>query len=850
MPTRIIVVGHGMVGQRFLESLTQDGPADFAITMLAEEPRLAYDRVNLTKYFSGSSVEDLTLTSREFFDKNGIELHSGDPVASIDRGGKRVITKSGAEYEYDVLILATGSSPFVPPIPGKDRPGVFVYRTIEDLEAISEAGKNSTRGVVIGGGLLGLEAAKALKDLGLSTHVVEFAPRLMAVQVDDGGGGLLRSRIEGLGVAVHTGKNTTRIEDGESARHRMHFADGGSLETDVIVISAGIRPRDELAKACGLEVAQRGGIVINGDCRTSDESIFAIGECASYEGRIFGLVAPGYQMARIAAARILGTEEAAFAGADMSTKLKLLGVEVGSIGDAHATTKGARVYSFFDQRKEVYKKLVVDAEGKTLIGAVLVGDTSDYSMWHQTVANAMPLPENPETLLFPAAAASSGAPPANALAALPATAQICSCNNVSKGGICAAIEAGCTTVGALKTKTKAGTTCGGCTPLVTQVLNAELKRRGVSVNTSMCEHFPYTRQQLFHLVRIGELKQFDDVLAKHGKGLGCDICKPAVASILASCWNEFVLKKRHAALQDTNDYFLANMQKDGTYSVVPRVPGGEITPEGLIAIGAVAQKYGLYTKITGGQRIDLFGAQVHQLPLIWKELIDAGFESGHAYGKALRTVKSCVGSTWCRYGVQDSVGMAIDLENRYKGLRAPHKIKFAVSGCTRECAEAQSKDVGVIATEAGWNLYVCGNGGMKPRHADLLARDIDTATLIRYIDRFLMFYIRTGDRLQRTSTWLENLEGGIDYVRKVVCEDSLAIAAELEADMDRVRANYACEWKVAIEDPQTLKRFRHFVNADGTDKNVLFVEERGQIRPATAEERASKPSLSDEGVAA
>jgi nitrite reductase (NADH) large subunit len=842
MQKRIVVVGHGMVGQRFLESLTKDG-GDFSITMLAEEPRLAYDRVNLSKFFSGSSVEDLTLTTREFFDTHGIELHSGDPVSTIDRAGKKVTTKSGAEYEYDILVLATGSTPFVPPIPGRERPGVFVYRTIEDLEAIRDAGANSTRGVVIGGGLLGLEAAKALKDLGLATNVVEFAPRLMAVQVDEGGGGLLRSRIEALGVVVHTGKNTARIEDGEAARHRMIFADGGFLETDVIVISAGIRPRDELAKACGLDVAPRGGICVNGDCRTNDESIYAIGECAAFEGKVFGLVAPGYQMARIAAARIIGAECEAFAGADMSTKLKLLGVEVGSLGDAHAQAPGARVYTFFDQRKEVYKKLVVDAEGKKLLGAVLVGDTADYSMWHQTMMNSMALPENPETMLFPAAAASAGAPPTNALAALPSSAQICSCNNVSKGGLCSAIEAGCTTVGALKTKTKAGTSCGGCTPLVTQILNAELKKRGVSVNASMCEHFPYTRQQLFHLVRIGEIKDFDTLIGKHGKGLGCDICKPAVASILASCWNEFVLKRRNAALQDTNDYFLANMQKDGTYSVVPRVPGGEITADKLIVIGVVAKKYGLYTKITGGQRIDLFGAQVHELPLIWKELIDAGFESGHAYGKALRTVKSCVGSTWCRYGVQDSVGMAIDLEGRYKGLRGPHKIKFAVSGCTRECAEAQSKDVGVIATEAGWNLYVCGNGGMKPRHADLLARDIDTETLIKYIDRFLMFYIRTGDRLQRTSTWLENLEGGIEYVRKVVCEDSLGIGDELVADMDRVRAAYACEWKVAIEDPKTLKRFRHFVNVDEKDKNVLFVEERGQIRPATASERAQAEAV-------
>ena len=432
------------------------------------------------------------------------------------------------------------------------------------------------------------------------------------------------------------------------------------------------------------------------------------------------------------------------------------------------------------------------------------------------------LPEDP-TALFVAP---------KGVAGLPATAQICSCNNVSKGTLCAAIDAGCTTIGALKKSTKAATSCGGCGSLLAQLLKSELASRGVAVTNHLCEHFPYSRQQLFHLIRVGQLKSFGDTLAKHGRGLGCDICKPVVASILASCWNEFVLKRDQAVLQDTNDYFLANMQKDGTYSVVPRVPGGEITPDKLIAIGTVAKKYGLYTKITGGQRIDLFGAQVHQLPLIWRELIDAGFESGHAYGKAVRTVKSCVGSTWCRYGMQDSVGYAIDLENRYKGLRAPHKLKFAVSGCTRECAEAQSKDVGIIATEKSWNLYVCGNGGMKPRHADLLAADLDSATLIRYVDRFLMFYIRTADRLQRTSVWLENLEGGLDYVKQVVIEDTLGIAAELEADMARIIDSYECEWRKAIEDPQTLKRFRHFVNSDRADDNVRFIEERGQIRPA------------------
>jgi nitrite reductase (NADH) large subunit len=831
---KLIVIGHGMVGQRFLEELVAATSA-FQVTVLGEEPRAAYDRVQLSAFFSGKTADELSVVPAGFMQKHGISLRLSERAIAIDRGRKCVRTFSGAELPYDTLVVATGSYPFVPPVPGRDRAGCHVYRTLEDLEAIHEASREAKVGAVIGGGLLGLEAAKALRDLGLETHVVEFAPRLMAVQVDAGGGAVLRAKIEALGVRVHTGANTKSIGPGETARHRLEFADGSALDADVVVFSAGIRPRDELARGAGLAVGERGGIVIDDACRTSDPNVFAIGECALWSGRIFGLVAPGYEMAQAVAHQLAGRSDASFRGADMSTKLKLLGVDVASLGDAHAATPRARAYSFNDERRHVYKKLVVDAEGKRLLGGVLVGDAGDYGTWLQMMLNGMDLPEFPEELLVPR---SSGATPTLAgPAALPATAQICQCNNVTKGAICAAIDAGCTTVGALKSKTKAATACGGCAPLVTQILKAELTRKGVAVDNHLCEHFPYSRQQLFHLVRIGELRSFETLLAKHGRGRGCDLCKPAVASILASCWNEFVLAAKRQPLQDTNDYFLANMQKDGTYSVVPRVPGGEITPDKLIAIGVVARKYGLYTKITGGQRVDLFGAQVHELPLIWKELIAAGFESGHAYGKAMRTVKSCVGSTWCRYGVQDSVGLAIEIENRYKGLRAPHKIKLAVSGCTRECAEAQSKDVGVIATERGWNLYVCGNGGMKPRHADLLATDLDTPTLIRYIDRFLMFYIRTADRLQRTSTWRDNLEGGLDYLKQVVCEDKLGIAAELEADMARVIANYECEWKKAVEDPATLKRFRHFVNSETADDGVVFVGERGQKRPATRAER-------------
>jgi len=836
---RLVVVGNGMVGQRFLEALLAIAPHRFDVEVLCEEPRLAYDRVQLSAFFGGKSAADLALVTEEFFRTNGMVVRLNCRAIGLDRARRCISTADGGEVAYDKLVIASGSYPFVPPLPGRDRPQCFVYRTIEDLEAIRAAGEHSKVGVVIGGGLLGLEAGKALKDLGLETHVVEFAPRLMAVQLDDGGGAVLRKRIEAIGVRVHIGKKTECIVEGKERRHRLQFADGSELEADIVVFSAGIRPRDELAVASGLDTGVRGGIAIDDRCLTSDPDIHAIGECAAWQGKVFGLVAPGYQMAQTAAAQLAGNASAAFKGADMSTKLKLMGVDVASLGDAHAAHAGARSYSFTDERKQIYKKLVVSDDGKRLLGGILVGTSEDYDSWLPMMLNDLPLPVEPEQLILAARAAGAAAPGLG-VAALPDSAQVCSCNSVTKGAICSAVAAGSTTLGALKKSTRAASSCGGCGPLVTQILKAQLARQGHAVDDHLCEHFAHSRQQVFHLVRIGEIRSFEALLKKHGRGRGCEVCKPAVASILASCWNGFVLADERAPLQDTNDYFLANIQKDGTYSVVPRVPGGEITPDKLIAIGVTAKKFRLYTKITGGQRIDLFGARLHELPLIWRDLIAAGFESGHAYGKALRTVKSCVGSTWCRYGVQDSVGLAIELENRYKGLRAPHKIKFGVSGCTRECAEAQSKDVGVIATERGWGLYVCGNGGMKPRHANLLASDLDKATLIRTIDRFLMFYIRTADRLQRTASWLDNLEGGIDYLRQVVCEDSLGAGAEFEADMARVIANYECEWHKAVNEPATLKRFRHFINSERTDAHVVFVEERGQVRPATPDERRAR----------
>ncbi|MEU6053040.1 nitrite reductase large subunit NirB [Streptomyces xanthochromogenes] len=811
-----------MVGQRFLEALAERGATGRArVVVLCEEPRAAYDRVRLTSYFTGTTPDELGLVPADFMRRNAIELHIGDPAESIDRAARTITARSGRTFPYDTLVLATGSFPFVPPVPGKDLPGCFVYRTIEDVLAVEAYAKTATTGTVVGGGLLGLEAAGALSGLGLDTHIVEFAPRLMPAQVDEGGGAALLRTIENMGLTVHTGVGAREITaDDDGHVKGMTLSDSSHLSTDLVIFSAGVRPRDQLARDCGLAVGERGGIVVDAQCRTSDPAVFAIGECAlAADGRVYGLVAPGYDMAETAADTIAGTAERTFTGADLSTKLKLLGVDVASFGDAHGTAEGCLDVVYSDSRSGVYKKLVVSGDG-VLLGGVLVGDADAYGMLRPLTGHVPPVA--PEQLVLPAGL---GAPALLGPESLPDDAVICSCHNVTKGAISA-----CSSLPEAKRRTKAGTGCGSCV----KTIGTLLPRSG---DGGLCGCFARTRQELYEIVLALRISSFTELLDGHGRPAargseGCEICKPAVASILAGLGNGHILDGEQAALQDTNDHFLANLQRNGSYSVVPRIPGGEITPDRLIVIGEVARDFGLYTKITGGQRIDLFGARVEQLPAIWARLVDAGFESGHAYGKSLRTVKSCVGQTWCRYGVQDSVRMAIDLELRYRGLRSPHKLKSAVSGCARECAEARSKDFGVIATAGGWNLYVGGNGGASPRHADLLAQDLTDDELVRLIDRFLMFYISTADRLERTSVWLERIEGGLAHVRDVVVDDSLGICAELEALMAAHVAGYRDEWAETLDDPERLARFVSFVNAPGApDPSIRFVPERGQIKP-------------------
>ncbi|MEU7930328.1 nitrite reductase large subunit NirB [Micromonospora echinofusca] len=814
---RLVVVGNGMVGQRFVDALrARDPQGRWRVTVLAEETRPAYDRVRLSAFFDGAGAEELNLHTPD----DGVELRLGEPATQIDRERRLVRTAAG-EHPYDALVLATGSSAFVPPVAGATLPGVFVYRTLDDLAAIREYARGRRTGAVIGGGLLGLEAANALRLLGLDASVVEFTPRLMPVQVDTAGGAMLRRYVDELGVATHLGVATTALRPGpDGAVAGLELADGTVVEADLVVVAAGIRPRDELARAAGLALGPRGGVLVDDACRSADGRIWAVGECAAVDGTCHGLVAPGYAMAEVVADRLVGGA-ATFPGADTATKLKLLGVDVASFGDAHGTTPGCLDVTFTDPATRVYAKLVLSDDAQTLLGGVLVGDASAYPTLRASVGG--PLPAPPLALLAPAGAPGAGA------GALPAAAQVCSCNAVTRADIDDAIAGGCADVPALKACTRAGTSCGSCVPMLKQLLDAA----GVRQSTALCEHFDASRQELFDIVRVRGIRTFSQLVAEHGRGRGCDICKPVVASILASLGTGHVLDGEQASLQDTNDHFLANLQRDGSYSVVPRIPGGEITPEKLIVIGEVARDFGLYTKITGGQRIDLFGARVEQLPQIWRRLVDAGFESGHAYGKALRTVKSCVGETWCRYGVQDSVGLAVALELRYRGLRAPHKIKSAVSGCARECAEARSKDFGVIATETGWNLYVGGNGGFRPRHADLFATDLSTEALVRLIDRFLMYYVRTADRLQRTAAWIEAMEGGLEHLRAVVVDDSLGLCAELDAAMARHVESYSDEWRDVLEDPVRLRRFASFVNApDVPDPSITFALERGQPVPA------------------
>ncbi len=846
-PRNILVIGGGPAAWRFVRAFLQENSRDQVIVLSAEK-HIPYDRVALEQLFK-EPTKDLTLANPEIWQDPRVNLVLGVSAQSINRKEQTVKADNQETYPYDQLVLATGSRAVKIPIPGSE--AAHVFRTIEDVQTmVSEVARlkkqlgRAPQAIVVGGGLLGLEAAEGLRDLGAEATILDVAPWLLSIEVDQGGGHLVNSLIRQAGIKVETGAfissinlntagevNSVSVADGMGDEAALH-----NLQADLVCMAAGIRPNDDLARKAGLALGERGGVVVNARCQSQDERIWAIGEVACVLGRTWGLVAPANQMAEAVAKNLNGAavEVQEF---DIATKLKFSGLEVGGFGDRRASSDQALEVIYLDPTQNIYQKIVTSPDAKTLLGGVFVGDASPFDSLKPLLGRELPA----EPAAYLSAAGGEGAPDTE----LPDEAILCSCNNISFGSVRSAISQGNQDLPSLKKTTTAGTQCGSCLPLLQKTLEQEMKKLGLSVSKALCEHFEFSRAELFAAVKASDYDDFPSILARFGQGQdGCAICKPTVASILASTKKSYVLDNGRGSLQDTNDRNLANMQKDGTYGVVPRIPGGEITPEKLAVIAQVAGDYGLYTKINGAQRIGLYGARLEQLPQIWARLVEAGFESGQAYGKSLRNVKSCIGSSWCRFGVQDSTTLAIDLEHRYRGLRSPHKFKMGVSGCNRECAEAQNKDVGVIATSKGWNLYVAGNGGATPAHGRLLAQDLDQQTLFTYIDRYLMYYIRTADKLQRTARWAEDLDeqygDAIEHLRQVVIEDKLGICRDLEADMQYHVDSYEDEWAATLKDPQRLRRFRAFVNdPTGQDSHSrMYVLEREQIRPATAQEIA------------
>ncbi|KAI5795278.1 hypothetical protein EDC01DRAFT_78928 [Geopyxis carbonaria] len=861
---RIVVVGLGMVAVAFIEKILKHDAETkrYEIVVIGEEAHVAYNRVGLTSFFEHRRIEDLYLNPTEWYTSHPDTLHHtlSTRVTAISPATKTIHTSAGADVAYDILVLATGSDAVVPTAtPGHDAAGVFVYRNLDDLTNLISysASVAGTTGCVVGGGLLGLEAAKAMLDLQQygAVKLIDKNPWVLSRQLDADAGALVVEKISELGVEVLRNHRIAKINtDGENKVVGVTFTDGTELECSSICFAIGIRPRDELAGAAGIATAPRGGFIIDKRCETSVADVYAVGECASWENQTFGLIAPGVEMADVLAFNLCraptGTDAKSFRRPDLSTKLKLLGVNVASFGDFFADRDGPRelpeaydgdrraggqaikALSYKDPFEAVYKKYLFTADGKYLLGGMIIGDTADYIKLVGMAKSKRPLEVPPSRFILGAKRDGEEDNPDD----LPDDTQVCSCHNVSKGDISRVVKDGsCKSLGEVKSCTKAGTGCAGCIPLIQTIFNAEMKAMGAEVKNHICTHFEYSRVDLFNIISIKKLTTLEAVMAECGRrpdALGCELCKPVLASIFASLYNQHVMAPPMHGLQETNDKFLANIQRNGTFSVVPRIAGGEITPDKLIVIGQVAKQYGLYCKITGGQRIDMFGARKADLVDIWTKLVDAGMESGHAYAKSLRTIKSCVGTNWCRFGIQDSVGLAIELEERYKSIRSPHKLKSGVSGCVRECAEAQNKDFGLVATDKGYNIYVGGNGGSKPRHAEILIKDCPLPDVIPTLDRYLMFYIRTADKLQRTARWMEALPGGIKYLREVILDDRLGIAAELEAQMEALVGTYYCEWTEVVRDPARRAQFQQFANSAERVDGVELITERSQTRPS------------------
>jgi nitrite reductase (NADH) large subunit len=767
---RLVVVGNGMAGMRTVEEILERAPDRFSITVFGAEPHPNYNRIMLSPVLAGEKTfQEIVINSHEWYQQNGIELITSERVTTVDREARTVTGANGTVRPYDMLLLATGSDPFIIPVPGRDLPGVITFRDMADVDAMLAAAGRGGRVVVIGGGLLGLEAASGLALNGMHVTVIHLMPTLMERQLDAAAGAMLKADLERRGMAVLTEANTKALH-GTDRIEAVELADGTVLPADLVVMAVGIRPNSALGRAIGLECKR--GIVVDDQLRTSDPSIFAVGECIEHRGQTFGLVAPIWDMAKVCADTMTGVAESAYVAAATGTKLKVTGIDMFSAGD-FAAGEGREEVVFRDPARGVYRRLVLQDE--RLIGAVLYGDAKDGGWYFGLLKDGQKLGDLRETLIFgqDVAMAAAGVDPNAALAAMADTAEVCGCNGVCKGVITRAIaEKGLTTVDAVRAHTKASASCGSCTGLVEGLLGMALGDgyKAPAGEKPMCKCTALGHDTVRAEIVSQRLKTIPEVMEGLGwvRPDGCASCRPALNYYLLCAWpGEYV---DDAQSRFVNERMHANIQKDGTYSVVPRMWGGLTNSRELRAIADVVDKFAIPTvKVTGGQRIDLLGVKREDLPAVWRDLNAAGMVSGHAYGKALRTVKTCVGSEWCRFGTQDSTGMGVALERMTWGSYFPHKVKLAVSGCPRNCAEATCKDFGVVAVDSGWELSIGGNAGIHLRATDPLTKVETPEEVKEYAGAFLQLYREDARYLERTAPWVERR--GVEWVKERIVAD-------------------------------------------------------------------------------
>lgn len=801
---KLVVIGNGMAGARTVEEiLRRDGRNQFDITVFGDEPYGNYNRIMLSNVLNGSAEEDeIFLNPLQWYRDNKITLHAGVKAAGILRRARQVFGEDGRSEPYDKLIIATGSRPYIPPIEGlklsngQDKPGVFVFRSLDDTRNIAQYARGKERAVVIGGGLLGLEAARGLQNFGLDVHVVHKGGHLMGMQLDPAAGAILKSQMELLGVKVHLNKDTMAVLGPDSVLG-LRFSDRSTLECDMVIISAGITPNWEIAAGCGLTIER--GIVVDDMMRSPDDSnVYAVGECAQHRGQCYGLVAPLWEQAKVLADHITGENpDARYHGSKVATKLKVMGVEVASMGLIEPELPDDEVVQFTEPKRGTYKKLII-RDGR-LMGAILLGDISKAAYLMQAYDRNSPLPEERLSLLF-----DIGAPPQKVtFGEMAMDSQICNCNGVSKAAIVACVKQGKRNAKAVMETTRAGMGCGSCKKMVADIVDWACD--GQTEEDPAAHYYvpgvPLNKPELIEAIRKLELKSVSAVFRVLAAGKEDAASKPGLASLLRTIWKAEYDDERDARF--INDRVHANIQRDGTFSVIPQMPGGITNPDQLRRIADVAEKYNVpLVKLTGGQRIDLLGIRKDDLPNVWRDL---DMPSGYAYSKSYRTCKSCVGTDFCRFGVGDSIALATKIEMRFQGIDSPHKMKLATAGCPRNCSEAMVKDIGAVAVEGGkWEIYIGGAAGSHIRKGDILCVVDSHEEVLKFAGRFMQYYRENGKYLERTYGFVERI--GLDKIRAVVVDDSEGIAARLDRDMEQTVAAYRDPWREASR-PATPNQF-------------------------------------------